>query len=1334
MNDDFFTVDLGIDIYETIPMEELIWTLEASAGEFKLILARCNYFKLRSRIINNLLKQTTATQITDKQTTHKQTYINIQTIKLKPTDKTLFTRIQAEVQSIRKSTVESTATVFMVLYLESVQDLEQMFSTTNQVREEFRKHFNFPLILWMTDDVLQKFTRLANDFESWGTIIEFTLTTDELLSSLQHDTDALFSTALSSDTYSIASRMGHLRRQEISLAFKDLQRRKQHIEPTLKASAEFVIGQDFYLQNNIEAGLKHYHNSLQFWQSIESEEFQETRKKKSTWLIKESQASEKSQVSELSEASKIHDRKLRKQNSRSNFYKQFRFTDEQEERKSNGIMEPQRHEGHKEMTVSEMFCVSPEEYQIKESKEETIYPDNRKPKSCQSTIENQALRKGIVLFYIGLCYFQLAEKFRNQSQLERAEYYFQLCIHTFTKAKHPHLVAKFINPLGEVLQRLEDWDSLDSLAKKSLDLQILYGNPIRVAQAYGFLAEVAVKKAMWNEAKKYAYQALHNLAKVKSYPKQHKALYLLLLAQSARNLGQVNRAIKHLHLAKTLGSQDNPYQYIRILQELQSLYSQQKQYLKAFRYKQEQRAIEQQYGFRAFIGAGKIQPRRQAKLVVEDLQHTTYTTVANSIPPTVAPEMTASGRQKDIEILLDRIIRPDFKLIIIHGYSGVGKSSLVQAGLIPTLQQTVIGFQDIIPIMIQIYSDWVGELGRVLEKTLTDKGIWRQGDLGIRGLVDSISIILEQLHQAEANNFRIVLIFDQFEEFFLSNSTTQQRKDFFEFLANCLNLIGVKVIISLREDYIHYLLECNFFPGMSIINNDILSKNTLYKLDNFSPDEAKSLIYNLTKHSNFHLENSLIDVLVKDLAIKYGEVRPIELQIAGAQLQTDNITTLAAYQKSGTKEELVKRYLIEVVEDCGVENKQVAELVLYLLTDEKGTRPPKTRADLERDLITLGFRQWGNKEKKEIITTQENRGISEISEKLYEYCLDTPDSLNLILQIFVQSGIVMLLPEKPFERYQLVHDYLASFIQKQQKPKLNQLITELHSERHQRKISEAKLNKILKRALISTIAAIFCLTIVVIININFANNAEKQNQQATVNEIQALSNYSNVLVASGQPFDALVKNLKIVDKLKAFPQIDKDTKTQVIVALQQAYYHIQEKLRLEQNQDYVNSLAFSPDGNYLARASNDKTVKIWHRSGQLIQILTGHQGVINSVSFSPDGKFLATASDDKTIKIWNRQGQVIHSLIGHHQRIYSVNFHPSGQLLATASKDNTVKIWSLDGKLLHTINYPNGVYNAVFSPDGKMLATASRDKTVKLWNIDTNGNLIDNIRGNVELE
>lgn len=68
---------------------------------------------------------------------------------------------------------------------------------------------------------------------------------------------------------------------------------------------------------------------------------------------------------------------------------------------------------------------------------------------------------------------------------------------------------------------------------------------------------------------------------------------------------------------------------------------------------------------------------------------------------------------------------------------------------------------------------------------------------------------------------------------------------------------------------------------------------------------------------------------MEDLAGTLAEVRPIKLQIVGAQLQTENINTLAKYGLLGdkAKEELVKHYLQAVVENCGGENIQVAELL-----------------------------------------------------------------------------------------------------------------------------------------------------------------------------------------------------------------------------------------------------------------------------------------------------------------------------------------------------------------------------------------------------------------------
>jgi WD40 repeat protein len=107
-------------------------------------------------------------------------------------------------------------------------------------------------------------------------------------------------------------------------------------------------------------------------------------------------------------------------------------------------------------------------------------------------------------------------------------------------------------------------------------------------------------------------------------------------------------------------------------------------------------------------------------------------------------------------------------------------------------------------------------------------------------------------------------------------------------------------------------------------------------------------------------------------------------------------------------------------------------------------------------------------------------------------------------------------------------------------------------------------------------------------------------------------------------------------------------------------------------------VSFSPDGQTIASASDDRTVRLWQRDGTLIATLEGHADSVLSVNFSPDGQTIASASADDTVRLWQRDGTPIATLEGHKSTVNDVNFSPDGQTIASASNDQTVRLWNLD--------------------------------------------------------
>jgi WD40 repeat protein len=909
-----------------------------------------------------------------------------------------------------------------------------------------------------------------------------------------------------------------------------------------------------------------------------------------------------------------------------------------------------------------------------------------------------------------------------------------------------------------------------SLAQQALEIS---GQAVAQSASEGATAPIAEKI--------FAGKPTQSPAQIALRYQWGRYLYWLAIAQQLQN--QPTAAL--INLEKARQYTDARYDltlYRQILEKLWHLYFEHQQYAQAFDTKLAQRRLESLFGLRAFIGASQIPP---AALSPSE---------NSSFVQPLATEIKASGREQDIDVLINRLSQPRYPIVVIHGPSGVGKSSILSAGLMPRLRQLMSEGRTTHSVFINQYSRWASQIanalsdGDIAERRTRHSnfdGIALDTDLSQNNSANSASAsepsfrnLLNQLRTYTQEKYQqIVLIFDQFEDFFYEYPAIEERRDLYAFLRECLDLPYVKVVMSLREDYLHYLLEWDRNADLSAIENDILSKEIRYYLGNFTPKSAEKVIRQLTQTAGFYLEEALITALVDDLAAQMGEIRPIELQMVGAQLQREKITTLEQYRQLGRspKHQLLKNLLDSVIHDCGPENKTLAQLVLYLLS-EGTNRPIKSHSEIKEALASANM--------------------------AYE-----PSQLQLVLHIFIGSGLIFEVPEISGVRYQLVHEYFASLVQQPTGMMESDLLEALKTERSRRQQSDDQLQ--------AALAA----------QSDSQTQTTLARQRTEVAEIKALVSMARSLKLSGNGLGALAKALQAAQQLRnsiwgadGFSQLgshrynsddaaasstgnsagnstgnstddidhnaasnvanrsheqnheDSLLSVQTALCLEDCLQAVREKNELFGHQKWVlaidcyplktlpfSLLSSSPqdesqdspqeaNGNsaqglsssnnfsvshpipHIISASDDGMLKLWSQQGELLRTLDSHKAGVVDVCFSPDGHYFASASLDHTICLWHADGAFIRCLETPAARVTSLSFSPTEPMIAVSYGDAPVSLWHLSGELVRALPaQANRVSTVAFSPDGKLLATGGEDQTVKLWTVS--GRLLHTLRG-----
>jgi WD40 repeat protein len=693
------------------------------------------------------------------------------------------------------------------------------------------------------------------------------------------------------------------------------------------------------------------------------------------------------------------------------------------------------------------------------------------------------------------------------------------------------------------------------------------------------------------------------------------------------------------------------------------------------------------------------------------------------------------GRDDFIQKMVDRLKRiPSFLAVL--GPSGSGKSSVVQAGLIPALLDGKIpGSEKWEPKIIrpaqmnfnQIQSSGIDQFHEILAE-----------------FEENILDLSKEKH--------LLLVIDQFEEALLE----EQRAASIEFL-NILNELvdhaqEFSLIIILRDEFYSRLSE--YAPNLIAW----VERNSINIPAELTLDELTSIIQKPVT-ANFHFEDGLIERIIDDvLEISRGQ----GMNTSGGRSAILPLLefSLAQLWEKSQNGWLTHRAYNEI-------NGITGSLTLW--ADQAYRELHENHRELARQIF-VDLVHFGD-EKKGIPDSRQRLRIDQLVTSV-----DDPVGIQKVIQHFVNKRL-MVTSEDPMskeENVEIIHDALVrewgilhEWIKKDREfsswrgrfrddlekwlgsgQNKSELLTGLSlaeaedwlkKRSHDLTDQETRFIQGSKRAIRNRQIGIYGIIASIILVGGFIGfeflsfkNAQRQSQLTFADQLAALSiPYQNDKIDL-----AYLLSIEAYQTVKSFSENEITVpRNNLLSVLGRSPYMLQ---ILQGHRANVFAVAFNPMNNkFLASADAEGEIYLWQQDTantedattvwENIGQLKSDHGAIWDITFSPDGKTLVAGNEDSTITFWTNitSTQAISQTFDKHTNdVYSVVISPDGKYLATGSRDNTIGIWDFQHRsfikfISDKAPYRHtslGVNSLAFSPDSTTLASGGGDGTIFLWN------------------
>jgi WD40 repeat protein/energy-coupling factor transporter ATP-binding protein EcfA2 len=651
------------------------------------------------------------------------------------------------------------------------------------------------------------------------------------------------------------------------------------------------------------------------------------------------------------------------------------------------------------------------------------------------------------------------------------------------------------------------------------------------------------------------------------------------------------------------------------------------------------------------------------------------------------------GRQDATAQLVARVTARSRKgsIVAVVGPSGAGKTSLVQAGLLPAIDEP----------------KW-----KVVQSARL------AGDPN-----DALAEAVKELTGVPKRTKRLLVI-DGFEDLYTQCPDPTARARFLEELVALAGESGgPRVVLTLRSDF-----EVKAAAEGSLAG---IWQAARFQVPPLTGDELRQVIAGPAQVKALYYEPATVADTVFDAVSQTPGVLPL-LSFALAQLYreaqrrqqgtADRSLSSADYEAIGGVVGALDRRATELYTGATVEEQQAIRLVFLRLVTQEGAGLTAARAERAE----LQFGDGADAEQQcvdDVIQKYVREGLLVVDASYVEPAHDALVAQWQLLHDWLKASNTQDLIQAawPAATNWETHDRAPGYLWDND-PRLPQLAAahaagELNATERGFETASTRRRTSRRRRLVAIVVTVMAvLAAAALIAWVQRNDAIRQRNQATSLALTAIARTG----AASNLDNSLLLNL---EAYRASPTLQAEKA--LITDLEQAPQAI-----LHGGFAPVKGVAFSPDGSTVIAAGADGRIRFWDTATHADPRppVNSHQGQIRGLAFRPHGRMFATAGDDGTVRIWDAPGVTqpvpkVAALPG--IEVDSLAFSRNGRMLAAGYDNGQVRVWDLDrnapGRVLRGAfmpqKAPSYVVGLAFSPNGALLAGARGDGTVLLWRL-----------------